>query len=538
MINHQEEFPLSRKQPTDNTAFRSQARRYINRHFHIIFRRMVYVLLFATIQIAVMIWLFLRMHELIPYFVILCTVLSLLAAIHVINKNNNPAVKIAWLIPMFSMPIFGGLLYLMFGARRVNRRLTDVTEDIREKYSTVCESTRTCDTVQTQMPRDAALQSAYIAHASGCLPFGNTQTQYYPTGDTFFPALCEALRSAKRYIFLEYFIFEEGRFWDTVLDILTERAAAGVEVRVMYDDFGTMLTLPIAYEKTLRERGIRAHVFNPFNTVLSPRPNNRDHRKITVIDGVTAFVGGINLADEYINAYEKHGHWKDSALRLSGDAAWGVAIQFLSVWDADTRAGTDISLYLPEQSGITVTDNGTVQPYTDIPGDREQVGETVYFQMITRAQKYIYITTPYLIIDHELMTALQTAAKSGVDVRIITPHIPDKKSVFFLTRSYYKPLLDAGVKIFEYSPGFIHAKSMVTDDRFAVVGSINFDYRSLYLHLENAVWMYNTTAVTDLRDDILKTLDASEEVHEDILGKMTVGKHLWLTILRTFAPLL
>lgn len=527
--------------PSKQTAPRisSEARRYINRHFHIIFQRIVYVLLFATIQIAVIIWLLARMHALIPYFVALCTVISLLAAIHIINKNNNPAIKIAWLIPLFTLPIFGGLLYLMFGARRVDRRLTTVTETMRDQYRTPETAAHTREAeVAALAPRDAALMSHYISRSGGCQPFGNTATDYYPTGDAMFPALCDALRSAKRYIFLEYFIIEEGTFWDTILDILTERAAAGVEVRVMYDDFGTMLTLPITYERTLRERGIKTHVFNPFNTVLSPRPNNRDHRKITVIDGTTAFVGGINLADEYINVREKHGHWKDTAVRLTGDAAWGIAIQFLCVWDADTRTGTDYQRYLPEPSDTPTIENGIVQPYTDIPMDGEQVGETVYFQMITRAENYIYLTTPYLILDHELLTALQTAAKSGVDVRIITPHIPDKKTVFFLTRSYYKPLLDAGVKIYEYTPGFIHAKSMVTDDRFAVVGSINLDYRSLYLHLENAVWMYNTTAVTAVRDDMLETLSHSEEVHENVLGKMTFLKKLWLSVLRTFAPLM
>ena len=306
----------------------------------------------------------------------------------------------------------------------------------------------------------------------------------------------------------------------------------------MYDDFGSMLTLPIAYERTLRERGIKAHVFNPFNTVLSPRPNNRDHRKITVIDGNVAFVGGINLADEYINVREKHGHWKDTAVRLTGDAAWSVAVQFLAVWDADTRTGTDYQLYLPAKTDAPRIENGIVQPYTDLPADGELVGETVYFQMITRAERYIYLTTPYLILDHELLGALQTAAKSGIDVRIVTPHIPDKKSVFFLTRSHYQPLLDAGVRIYEYTPGFIHAKSMVSDDRFAVVGSINFDYRSLYLHLENAVWMYNTSSVTAVRDDIVSTIAQSEEVHEDVLGKMTFVRRLWLSILRTFAPLM
>jgi len=524
----------------DQIRFRHRARRYINRHLHIIFQRMVYVLLFVTIQIAILVWFFFYMNSLTPYFIILCTVASAAAAIHIINKNNNPAYKIAWLIPLFLLPIFGGLLYLMFGSRRVNRRLTAITDKLRQRCRTPDSGISTQEETVAQLaPRDAALQSSYISRASGCLPFCGTQTRYFPTGDDFFPVLCEALRGAKRYIFLEYFIIDEGEFWDTVLDILEERAAVGVEVRVMYDDFGSMMTLPLGYERVLRERGIRAHVFNPFNTILSPRPNNRDHRKTAVIDGTTAFLGGINIADEYINCREKHGHWKDTAVMLKGDAAWGAALQFLSVWDADTRTATDDALYYPTPSPeVRSGSRGIVQPYTDIPMDDEQVGETVYFQMITRAEKYIYITTPYLILDYELTVALQTAAKSGVDVRIITPHIPDKKTVFFLTRSYYKPLVDAGVKIYEYTPGFIHAKSMVADDRFAVVGSINLDYRSLYLHLENAVWMYDTAVIGDIRDDFLATQEKSMQITEDILGRMTLGKRLWLSVLRTFAPLM
>ncbi|MBO5648405.1 MAG: cardiolipin synthase [Clostridia bacterium] len=520
------------------SSLRQNARRYINRHFHIVFQRLVYVFLFATIQIALLVWLFLRMNALTPYFLVFCMLISSAAAVHIINKNNNPAYKIAWLIPLLVMPVFGGLLYLMFGARRIHSRLAAVTDTLRTQYAFPTTAVPTDSTAVRALSASAALQSAYISRASGCLPYTNTDTRYFSSGDAFFPALCEALRGAKRYIFMEYFIIEEGEFWDTILEILTERAAAGVEVRVMYDDFGSMLTLPLHYDKELSERGIRTHVFNPFNTVLSPRPNNRDHRKITVIDGVTAFIGGINIADEYINAYAKHGHWKDSGIRLDGGGAWGVTLQFLSVWDADTRTGTDLALYYPESDGTVRAENGIVQPYTDVPMDGEPVGETVYFQMITRAERYLYITTPYLILDHELMTALQTAAKSGVDVRIVTPHIPDKKTVFFLTRSYYKPLLDAGVKIYEYTPGFMHAKTMVADDRTAVVGSINLDYRSLYLHLENAVWMYGTTAVAEVRDDILDTIACSTRVGADVLGRMTPLKRLWLSVLRTFAPLM
>lgn len=539
-----------KQQKNADDRLRKRMRQYMNRHLHNLFKRAIYILLFATIQVAFIVLCFSYLESLTPYFWVLCIMVSLLAAVHIINKNNNPAYKIAWLIPIMVFPIFGGLLYLMFGSRRVDKRLTGITGDVRARYAEYAvsrnsvlqsadENPSDADALLQNVPRDARLQSSYISSASGCLPYSNTRTRYYRSGEEMFPEYCDALRQAKRYIFLEFFIIEEGVFWNTVLEILEERIKAGVEVRVMYDDFGSLLTLPLNYEKFLRERGIRAHVFNPFNTVLSPRPNNRDHRKITVIDGTCAFIGGLNLADEYINTFEKHGYWKDTAIRMQGDAAWGCAIQFLCAWDADTREKTDFSLYVPKPAQNPQTAlNGIVQPYTDIPMDDEQVGETVYFQMITRAEKYIYITTPYLIIDYEMMVALQTAAKSGVDVRIITPHIPDKKMVFFLTRSYYRPLMEAGVRIYEFTPGFIHAKSMVADDRFAVVGSINLDYRSLYLHLENAAWMYNTDIIPAIRDDFLETQNQSEPVTEELLGRLTLPKRLLLSVLRTFAPLL
>lgn len=521
----------------------SRMRKYVNRHMSNLFKRTVYILLFATIQIALLVVSFTYLGNLTPYFWTFCTIISLIQAMHILNKNNNPAYKIAWLIPILVVPIFGGLLYLMFGSKRVNKRLTAVTNDIQKKYAefSPCVVPSIEKKIAKEAPRNVVLQSSYISRASGCLPYGNTQTKYFPSGEELFPVMYEALKQAKQYIFIEYFIIEEGLFWGSILDILTEKVKEGVEVRVMYDDFGSMLTLPLNYDKMLRERGIKCHVFNPFNTVLHPRPNNRDHRKIAVIDGKTAFVGGINLADEYINTFEKHGYWKDTALQMIGDAAWGCTIQFLCVWDADTHDKTDFTKYTPclsNEEKPLISDQSIVQPYTDIPMDNEQVGESVYFQMITRAEKYIYITTPYLIIDYEMQTALQIAAKSGVDVRIITPHIPDKKIVFFLTRSYYKPLMDAGVKIYEFTPGFIHAKSMVSDDRFAVVGSINLDYRSLYLHLENGVWMYNTEVISDIRDDFLATQEKSQLVTEELLGRLTLPKRMWLSILRTFSPLL
>ncbi len=527
-----------------------ESERNIHRRLHIIFKRFVYVLIFVAIDFGLMALMFTYAQSFFPYFYVLCTVLSIAVAVHIILKNNNPAYKIAWLIPIFLMPVFGGLLYLFFGTRRVNSHLHPVASDTKAAYKLYACVPTAEETMEHVPDRDAARISACITHSSGCLPYRHTDTTYYPSGEEAFPALLDMLREAKRYIFIEFFIIEEGVFWNAILDILTEKAKAGVDVRVMYDDFGCILTLPKGYENTLRRRGIRACDFNPFNTILSPKPNNRDHRKICVVDGVAAFTGGINLADEYINVKKRLGYWKDTAIMLRGDGAWGLALQFLCLWDRANREKTDIAAFAPDgQNGqdkqegtdgalVPPRENGVVQPYTDIPMDGEQVGESVYFQMINRAKRYVYVMTPYLILDYEMTVALQIAAKSGVDVRIMTPHIPDKKTVFFLTRSYYKPLLDAGVKIYEFTPGFVHAKSMVVDDKYAVVGTINLDYRSLYLHLENAVWMYGTDAVIPVRDDFLQTQEVCTPMTEQNLGKLTMLKRLWLSVLRTFAPLM
>ena len=329
--------------------------------------------------------------------------------------------------------------------------------------------------------------------------------------------------------------------WDSILHILEEKVKEGVEVRVMYDDFGCMFKLPQGYEKTLINKGIKTQVFNPFNTILSPRFNNRDHRKICVIDGIIGFTGGINLADEYINETHRLGYWKDSAVMLRGRAVWSLAVQFLTIWNLSAKSQDTFEKYTPSLTPFdSVPDDGIVQPYSDIPMDSELVGETVYLNLINRAKRFVYITTPYLIVDNETLTALENAAKSGVDVRIITPHIPDKKIVFFMTRSYYKSLIDAGVKIYEYTPGFMHAKTLVSDGKYAVVGTINFDFRSLYLHLECAVWMYESRAVKEVTDDFYFTLSKCQKItaHDVNKGRFPLLKQFALSLLRVFAPLM
>jgi len=337
---------------------------------------------------------------------------------------------------------------------------------------------------------------------------------------------------------MEYFIVGLGIMWDTILEVLKEKAAQGVEVRFIYDDMGCLFRLPIDYQRTLEGYGIKCAVFNRFRPVLSTLQNNRDHRKIAVIDGKVAFTGGINLADEYINVVERFGHWKDAAIMVKGAAAWSLTMIFLQMWSLTANTVEDCSKYRPWQDQpCPVPSEGYVQPYADSPIDNEHVGEHVYIRIINNAKQYLYITTPYLIVDDAMLSALALAAKSGVDVRVVTPHRWDKQFVHITTRSYYRELIMAGVKVYEYSRGFIHSKTFVSDDKVATVGTTNLDFRSLYLHFECGVWLYNSPSVLAIKNDFMQTLADSQEITlEDCRSNALL--RLAQEVLRIFAPLM
>ena len=500
-------------------------------------QRVVITALLIVLQALLLFGFIWKLDNYFVYFYAGSVLLSLLITLGIINSKSNPAYKIAWLIPILLFPVFGGLVYLLFGSDRTGRYLRKKLQGIgTEMDNVIGEAYRRSGAVQ--LPPDAANQSRYISHCAYCPPYQNTTTEYLPLGEVKFERMVEELKKAKHYIFLEYFIIQEGKMWNTILDILRQKAAEGVDVRVIYDDMGCIMILPTGYDKTLEQMGIKCRIFNPFVPILSSRFNTRDHRKICVIDGNVGFTGGINLADEYINAYEKHGHWKDTSILLKGEAVFNLTVMFLSMWDYldGTTGKTDYSRYYP-----TVWDEnakGYVQPFADNPLDDEAVGETVYLNLINKAKRYVYITTPYLILSSEMFTALTSAAKCGVDVRIITPHVPDKWYVHAVSRSHYQPLIEAGVKIYEYTPGFIHAKTFVVDDDYAVVGTINLDYRSLYLHFECAVWMYQTPSVAQVRDDFFKTQQISQEITLEECRSLSFPRRLGRSVLRVFAPLM
>ena len=500
-------------------------------------QRVVITALLIVLQALLLFGFIWKLDNYFVYFYAGSVLLSLLITLGIINSKSNPAYKIAWLIPILLFPVFGGLVYLLFGSDRTGRYLRKKLQGIGTEMDNVIGEAHRRSGAE-QLPPDAANQSRYISHCAYCPPYQNTTTEYLPLGEVKFERMVEELKKAKHYIFLEYFIIQEGKMWNTILDILRQKAAEGVDVRVIYDDMGCIMILPTGYDRTLEQMGIKCRIFNPFVPILSSRFNTRDHRKICVIDGNVGFTGGINLADEYINAYEKHGHWKDTSILLKGEAVFNLTVMFLSMWDYldGTTGKTDYSRYYP-----TVWDEnakGYVQPFADNPLDDEAVGETVYLNLINKAKRYVYITTPYLILSSEMITALTSAAKCGVDVRIITPHIPDKWYVHAVSRSHYQTLIEAGVKIYEYTPGFIHAKTFVVDDDYAVVGTINLDYRSLYLHFECAVWMYQTPSVAQVRDDFFKTQQISQEITLEECRSLSFPRRLGRSVLRVFAPLM
>lgn len=482
----------------------------------LLFSRIVMVSFLILLQLLLVLVAAFRFTEYFVYYYLASTVIAICLTLRIVNRKDAAEYKIAWLVTVLLIPVFGSLLYLIFSGNRLTEYKKRKLASISDVMQTTLHGSETLSSALEQESASAAFQSRYISDVAHCPLFANTETVYFPLGDDMFPVFLEELERAEKYIFLEYFIIAEGHMWNSILDVLKRKAAAGVDVRLVYDDMGCIMLLPANYAEKMREAGIRCRVFNRFVPVLSSRLNNRDHRKIVAIDGKVAFTGGVNLADEYINEKERFGHWKDNAVMLRGDAAWSMTVMFLTMWDnldPATAAAETYEHYRPADFGAAQPRaSGWVQPYTDNPLDNDPVGETIYLNMIHRAEKYVYITTPYLIIDELLEDALCNAARCGIDVRIITPGIADKKMVYEATKSYYPNLIRNGVKIYEYTPGFIHAKTFLCDGKYATVGSVNLDFRSLYLHFECGVWMYDSAVIADIARDYEETLARSHLV--------------------------
>ncbi len=506
---------------------------------HAIFSRFGLILAMLAVQVLILLGIFQWFEEFLPHIFGGTVFFTFVMVICLLNSRVNPAAKITWLVVIMLLPVFGVLLFLYTQSdighralkKRMNQIITDRKEDIVQQPD-VMERL-------TEENKGVASLAHYMAR-SGCHPVHDkTAVTYFPLGEDKFAEMLKQLEAAEHFIFMEYFIVDEGLMWGRILEILARKAAEGVEVRVMYDGACEFALLPHDYPKRLKALGIRCKVFAPVTPFISTHYNYRDHRKILVIDGHTAFNGGVNLADEYINQKVKFGHWKDTAVMLKGEAVKSFTLMFLQMWGIDEKE-EDVSRYLSAASSVlpAQTPDGYVIPYGDCPLDDDRLGERVYMDMLNRSREYVHIMTPYLILDGEMETALKFAAERGVEVILLLPGIPDKAVPYALAKTHYAPLLRSGVKIYEYTPGFVHAKVFVSDAREAVVGTINLDYRSLYHHFECATYLYGTDCITDIEADFQATLKKCRQVSMETVRKEKPVVKLTGCLMKAFAPLM
>lgn len=503
--------------------------------FNVIFNRFTITSVVIVLQLAYLCLLIFKAGELTNAVRYTLRGIAIVAAVYIVWRDYNPAYKIGWIILISALPIMGGVLYILFGNKRPSRGLKkkiDPVENVsrayleqKEKIERICGHKRVRGTLE------------YIS-AEGRYPaFTGTGSKYFEAGEKYFEALLEDLKNAEHFIFLEYFIIKKSRLWDEIFEILRQKSENGVEIRIIYDDIGSINHLPRSFHKKLRKAGISVVNFNPMRPFLSLVYNNRDHRKICIIDGYIGYTGGVNIGDEYVNVKTRFGHWKDNGVRIEGEAVWSFTVMFLTMWNAFKKTDVRYEPYGPHvwRKG-EFKGEGVVQPFSDTPLDEENLSENIYLDIINSAEDYVYIYTPYLIIDSEMETALKLAAKRGVDIRIMTPGIPDKRIVFFFTRSYYGNLIRAGVKIFEYAPGFLHAKTFVSDDKIAVVGTVNMDYRSFFLHFECGTLLVDTPCIADIRKDYERSVASSREITESLLEDKWFDTTV-AAILRVFSPI-
>ncbi len=504
---------------------------------HAVFSRFGLILLMLAVQVMILFSIFQWFYEVIPHIFGGTVILTFVIVVYLLNSRVNPTAKITWLIILLILPVFGVLLFVYTQSDLGHRVL-------KEWANKIISDTKSCIRQDEEVAKHLAEENGGVAALarymgrSGCHPvYDKTAVTYFPLGEDKFEEMLEQLEAAEHFIFMEYFIVSEGIMWGRVLEILVRKAAAGVDVRVMYDGTCEFALLPHDYPKRLRRLGIKCKIFAPASPFVSTHYNYRDHRKILVIDGHTAFNGGVNLSDEYINRKMKFGHWKDTAVMVKGEAVKSFTLMFLQMWGMDGgKAEFDTFLAYP---ALPVQEaKGYVIPYGDRPLDEDQLGERVYMDILNRALKYVHIMTPYLILDGEMETALKFAAERGVEVVVLLPGIPDKRIPYALAKTHYASLLESGVKIFEYTPGFVHAKVFVSDDQEAVVGTINLDYRSLYHHFECATYMYGTDCVPEIEKDFQDTLLKCRQVTKETLRHEKWTMRLLGSLMKVAAPLL
>lgn len=494
-----------------------------------------HIILSGILLLLQFVFLFAVVYNLSDYFAvyILSEVLAIIVVIYIVNRRDNPSYKIAWIVFILIFPIFGISVFILWGGERVMPHLKNKMRLCENHYKPLLQHDTEINDKFRYSNFAHSRQAQYLIRESGYPIYENTSVEYLSPGEKFLPKFLEELELAEKYIYLEFFIIAEGKMWDAIYKTLVRKAEQGVEIKILFDDFGSIKRQSKTFLSKLKNRGIEVAVFNRIRPTVNMFMNNRNHRKIAVIDGKTAVTGGINLADEYINEYKRFGYWMDCAVILKGDAVKGFLSMFCSMWEFTTGGKIDM---LSKMCNYPVAAAGYVLPYCDGPLNSRNPAEGIYLQMLNTAQDYVYITSPYLIIDNTMITAIKNAAKSGIDVRIITPYIPDKWYVHPVTQYNYLELLEAGVRIFEYTPGFIHSKIFVSDDRVCTVGTVNMDYRSFVLHFECGAWFAGNDAVIDVKSHIDELFRASKEVKLSSFKRSPPLKKLERAILHIFSP--
>ena len=503
----------------------------------LVFSRFFIIALLLIVQLLLIVVFNTWLVEKLPVFALFDALFTLAMVIYLFNNDMDSAAKLTWMLIISILPLAGAML-LAFTQTNLGHRTVKAGAErqIARTHGMLPKDRMVLHALKHEGSGTDDL-CAYL-NRTGCFPlYGDTRATYFPSGEAKFADMLKTLETAEKYIYLEYFIIEEGYMWGSILEILMRKAKAGVDVRVLYDGMCELSNLPSNYCALLEKEGIRAKAFAPIRPVVSSHYNYRDHRKILVIDGRIAYNGGVNLADEYINHIERFGHWKDVAVRLDGSAAQSFALMFLQMWNLDERE-PDYSVLRELTPVPDPAPSGYVMPYGDCPLDGDKVGETVYMDILNRATDYVHIMTPYLILDGELETALKYAAQRGVEVKLILPGIPDKKLAYSLAKSHYRALVQAGVQIYEYTPGFVHAKVFVCDNKKAVVGTINLDYRSLYHHFECATYMYQCDCIPGIEQDFQETLAKCRTVTPETIKAERFGYKLWGALLKFLAPLM
>lgn len=485
----------------------------------------------TLLQITITMILYLILGDFFTIIGVIYRLLSIRIILEIVTKSTKLSSDMPWIIIILMYPIIGTFFYIIIGRnKRSSKLLKRINKNIKESKKYLKQNDKIKKEIISM--KDGSLK--YMIDYAKYPATKNNEIEYFSLGDDAFPKMLEEINKAQKFIFMEYFIIEEGKMWGSILNILKQKVKEGVEVRFMYDDVGSITKIPGNYDKYIKSFGIKCIKFNELKPFAGAIMNNRDHRKMTIIDGKVVFSGGINLADEYININSKFGHWKDNSIMIKGDAVWTFTVMFLELWNSIEKEDSN---YLKFKN-ITETkpkENGYTVPYGINPLDKEAIGEEVYLNIINEAKDYVYIYTPYLIIDTDMINALSLASKRGVDIKIVVPSIPDKKLIYELTKSYFEELILNNIEIYTYEKGFVHSKVFISDDKVATVGTINLDYRSLYLHFECGIYMKNTNVLKDIYKDITETIKKSKKQK---IKKQSKIKKLALSFLRLFAPLL